>query len=56
MNFTVNNFPVIEQLCHSPEQIVLLVLILGFAGLDLDSLCLEWVSFGLFHRERGFRY
>jgi uncharacterized membrane protein YfcA len=32
MNFTVNNFPVIEQLCHSPEQIVLLVLILGFAG------------------------
>jgi uncharacterized membrane protein YfcA len=32
MNFTMNNFPVIEQLCHSPEQIVLLVLILGFAG------------------------
>ncbi len=28
----MNNFPVIEQLCHSPEQIVLLVLILGFAG------------------------
>lgn len=32
MNFTMSNFPVIEQLCHSPEQIVLLVLILGFAG------------------------
>jgi hypothetical protein len=32
MNFTMKNFPVIEQLCHSPEQIVLLVLILGFAG------------------------
>lgn len=32
MNFTVTNFPVIEQLCHSPEQIVLLVLVLGFAG------------------------
>ena len=28
----MKNFPVIEQLCHSPEQIVLLVLILGFAG------------------------
>lgn len=28
----MSNFPVIEQLCHSPEQIVLLVLILGFAG------------------------
>lgn len=32
MNSVMSNFPVIEQLCHSPEQIVLLVLILGFAG------------------------
>lgn len=32
INPVVHNFPVIEQLCHSPQQIVLLVLILGFAG------------------------
>jgi uncharacterized membrane protein YfcA len=28
----VNNFPVIEHLCHAPHLILLLVLILGFAG------------------------
>jgi len=32
MNFEVNNFPVIEHLCHAPYEVVLLVLILGFAG------------------------
>ena len=33
MNFKMNNFPVIEHLCHEPYEIVLLVLTLGFAGL-----------------------
>jgi uncharacterized membrane protein YfcA len=28
----VNNFPVIEHLCHAPHEIMLLVLILGIAG------------------------
>jgi uncharacterized membrane protein YfcA len=31
-DFTVNNFPVIEHLCHAPTEVMLLVLILGFAG------------------------
>lgn len=29
----MNNFPVIEHLCHAPTEVMLLVLILGFAGL-----------------------
>jgi len=32
MYFTVSNFPVIDHLCHAPSLILLLVLILGFAG------------------------
>jgi uncharacterized membrane protein YfcA len=32
MNFTVSNFPVIDHLCHAPSEVILLVMILGFAG------------------------
>jgi uncharacterized membrane protein YfcA len=33
MIFRMSNFPVIEHLCHAPIEVMLLVLILGFAGL-----------------------
>jgi len=32
MNPVVNNFPVIEHLCHAPGEVVLLVMILGVSG------------------------
>jgi len=32
MNFKVSNFPVIDHLCHAPSEVMLLVMILGFAG------------------------
>lgn len=31
-NFVMSNFPVIEHLCHAPNQVFLLVLILGVSG------------------------
>jgi uncharacterized membrane protein YfcA len=46
MNFQVSNFPVIEQLCHSPNQIVLLVLILGLAGFVSGMIGFGFASFG----------
>ena len=32
MNSGVSNFPVIDHLCHAPSEVMLLVMILGFAG------------------------
>lgn len=43
----MGNFPVIEQLCHSPEQVALLVLFLGFAGFVAGVAGFGFSLFGL---------